>query len=260
MKNMIYVNSTIQFLKAIKAIQKAWNSDSFPWFRGEPSDTKTPLLPKLYRVKKDGSYHDENLIVQTFRMKSPIYGGFTTPNKQSTDEWLFLMQHVGLPTRLLDWSEGALIALYFALKESDPVVWMLNPVELNRLSIDDDQDLKPNQFPLTWVQQDRTINIGSINVRGAWESDSVGTKFPVAIKPTYIHPRMSSQRSCFTVQGKNKSCLNDLVSGKLLQRIYITAEIELLEVMKKELYILGISEGSLFPDLDGLSKEIEELF
>ena len=43
--------------------------------------------------------------------------------------WLELAQHYGVPTRLLDWTENALIALYFACesnKNCDAVVWMLH--------------------------------------------------------------------------------------------------------------------------------------
>ena len=57
-----------------------------------------------------------------------------------------LMQHYAVPTRLLDWTEGASIALYFAIRmrvfgkqelptEKIPCVWMLNPSWLNHKSI-----------------------------------------------------------------------------------------------------------------------------
>jgi hypothetical protein len=78
---------------------------------------------------------------------------------------------------------------------------------------------------------------------------------PVAIWPTSIHPRMSVQRSCFTVHGLNKSSLVDQVPQLLTKY-----EIEPTEraAMKKDLYVLGISPSTVKPDLDGLAEELKE--
>src|SRR5260370_40182692 len=61
-----------------------------------------------------------------------------TPNRDDKWEWYFLMQHYGVPTRLLDWTDNPLIALYFAVNDQpesasdDSAVGVFDPCRLNR--------------------------------------------------------------------------------------------------------------------------------
>jgi hypothetical protein len=247
------IGSTEEFVGRIRSDRAGW---PYAWFRGEPK-VSTPLVPKLYRLRPDGRTRDENKLLQFFRMKAPTFWAGPFPDRKATDQWLFLAQHVGLPTRLLDWTESALVALHFALLEQEPVVWMLNPIELNRLSVTADQESSGSEFPLTWFHPANAINIGSINIRGAWENDGPGVSLPVAVQPTNIHPRMSVQRSCFTVQGKDKSSLANRVPHHL-RRYYIDPAVR--QQMREDLRVLGISHSTVFPDLDGLARELAELY
>ncbi len=249
------IGSIRTFVSRVLGDYNSWDTDAKPWFRGEPI-TDTPLLPKLYRGRSDGTKYDENELVQDFRRMAPSLGQGSTPDRKDIDKWLFLMQHVGLPTRLLDWTEGALIALKFALSEKKPVVWMLNPVELNRLSAG--AGVPSNVFPLTWFRPpDGSINIGVENIKAAWETGKTALDLPVAVKPTYIHPRMNAQKSCFTVHGRKDLPLPDLIPGEILKKYIILPSRR--EIILKELTMLGISQSLLFPDLDGLAQELKEL-
>jgi len=287
------ITSVEELISRVKKDYSSWQTKTLPWFRGEPYNVPTPLLPKLYRLKEDKTKHDENQLLQQFRMKAPSLGLMNTPPRDHTDQWLFLAQHVALPTRLLDWTEGLFISLYFALLEIEPVVWMLDPVGLNRRSYEPIDD---NVFPLTWHSEEKspvykrdiyllaqyinlgkdefskrfpepenqhlikdTIgNIGNLNFRGAWEKDNVGTQYPVAIQPTYVHIRMSMQKSCFTIHGKLKCSINCLVDSTIIRKYVIDPES--VEEMRDDLKIFGITNTSIFPDLDNLSKDLSELF
>jgi hypothetical protein len=224
-------------------------------------------------------------------MKAPSLGLMETPHRNHTDEWLFLAQHVGLPTRLLDWTEGLLVAVYFALKETNPAVWMLDPVELNRRA--SNLSLNDNEFSLTWFSPDKAPitriefaelllhlanrpngedekleakanslqlgpNLGNVNIRGAWELDRIGTELPVAIHPTNIHVRMNSQKSCFTIHGTKKQSISELVDSRVLRKYVIPSEY--IDSFKNDLRMIGFTHTSIFPDLDNLAKELSEIF
>lgn len=261
------VSSLEDMTKRVASDSVDWQ---YRWFRGEPGCDCAGdcLVPLLYRERRrDGRHHNENQLLQHFRLKAPSFAQGQVPDREATDQWLFLARHVGLPTRLLDWTESLLVALHFALRTERPVIWMLNPIALNQLSTDDTRVSAGTEFPLTWIgprkdEATGTIieNIGSINIRGAWEENRVGVDLPVAILPTYVHPRLSVQRSCFTVHGKDKRSLKEQVESDILKCYRLSAEKEKKEAMQAELRLLGVDHSTVFPDLEGLANELREQF
>ena len=121
-----------------------------PWFRGH-EQAGWQLTPKLYRgseVEVNQRFKfEEDLRGEFKRRGSQLVEGLRFPDYDDEWGWYGLMQHYGAPTRLLDWSDGALIALYFAVREPgkeakaatcsnavpDACVWMLDPYRLNPL-------------------------------------------------------------------------------------------------------------------------------
>ena len=101
-----------------------------PWWRGH-ADSRWRLLPHAYRGTR--SSDDERNYCLHFMTKAPA----RYPNCPTNDlDWLFLMQHHGLPTRLLDWTESPLIGLFFAVwtPQYDHIpgtLWALNTIKLN---------------------------------------------------------------------------------------------------------------------------------
>ncbi len=88
--------------------------------------------------------------------------------------------------------------------------------------------------------------------------DYDGLDLPVAVHPTYLHPRMSAQRSVFTIHGAKKVPLCNLVSDTIVHKFIIDPD--QAPSMLKDLYMLGIHDSTAFPDLDGLASELSVIY
>lgn len=232
-------------IQSAQEVLRSWNTKQAPWFRGEP-ESKTPLLPKLHRREWGRT---ENQIIQEFRSMGPVhsYSGMHIP-RENTNEWLYLMQHTGAPTRLLDWSAGLLAALFFALQEETPNLWMMNPQQLNALA---GCRLGDNQYPMAWGNQ---ASPAMRNIEAAFRQGKDAVDYPVAFIPSYIHPRMAAQKSRFTVHGSRHVSIASIVGLEQLHKMSI--EPESRSLILNELDLCGISYSSMFPDHDGLGKEM----
>ena|SRR5215471_20130844 len=124
-----------------------------PWFRGHGSQHYV-LTPSLYRTEAGRARLSDDLLRSEFMRKALPMVAERAPRDDW--EWYFLMQHYRAPTRLLDWTDSALVALYFALTSYSPsaganihpVVWALNPWALNRFQDEDDGTPLGPEWPL----------------------------------------------------------------------------------------------------------------
>jgi hypothetical protein len=247
-----------EFLKCVQEIQAEWfgqSDDPYgPWFRGQQK-AHWHLRPKLYRDYGDHQRRSakkiEDEIREEFIVRAPVLSDIK-PADVDDWEWYFLMQHFGAPTRLLDWTQGALIGLYFAVRDNpgfyDAAVWMLDPYELNHRVFGRDEVIPPSA----------NVNRHDKELMKRWLPDRFSEarlpKYPIAIYPTHIARRISSQRSCFTIHGGDEEGLDTLarVKNSCLQKTIIPQSA--MRNIRSELETCGIDETTIFPDLDGLSR------
>jgi FRG domain len=248
------VSSLSEYVQSVHVILESWgrwDTTTLPWFRGH-SSAAWSLTPSLYRSGINPKYERE--LVRDFRLRATAYLERVPLDYLG---WLFVMQHYGIPTRLIDWSESYLIGIYFAVmelaNEDDGAVWILDPWSLNT------PYLKAKTVP---ISRHPCMNDYILDIDGAAIVREVKSPDPLAVRPDRSTPRIVSQRGMFTIHGRSNAGIEKVAasrktsqSGELkLERIIVNGKSK--KEMYRELYLAGISQSVLFPELSGLASEI----
>jgi hypothetical protein len=228
-------------------------STTHPWFRGQ-SNAAWNLVPGLYRAVSDHPGFEREM-VRDFSLRATAFMDRPVSNDL---ELLFIMQHHGMPTRLLDWTESHLAALFFAVADdfakSDAAVWILAPAALNAGA----SDGPGHRVPMSSAPIFRSYTIPDLDAGSIVRTVSAAE--PLAVRPSRSTSRIVAQKGMFTIHGSDRESLNGRAikfqtGRRCLERVVIPAECR--PHIKKELLLAGVSYSSLFPDLDGLCREIQ---
>ena len=210
------------------------------WFRG--ADREHNPIPSLFRYENA----DEWEIRREFRRRGILMLSEREP--QDEWEWYFLMRHNNAPTRLLDWTDSALIALYFSLRlrlpeKVPPAVWVLNPVRLNQIVCSTDSVVLSNEPQAAGYLPESP-------------RDELRPELPIAVDPIHVSRRLAVQRSRFTIHGRDQNGLITVAASHPGVLFRIIIEKKCVSQVLNDLRTCGVSETTIFPDLEGLSREL----
>lgn len=223
---------------------------TLPWFRGQENH-QWLLQPKIYRTGFDSLYERE--MIRDFKLKSLQHINGAIANEI---DWLVLMQHYGMPTRLIDWSESYLIAIFFAVEhcdnKNDGAIWIIDPWKLNIKS------LKQQTVP---ISSSDLLSEYYINVSDETIQRSIKSYLPSAFRPTYNNTRIIAQKGMFTIHGRRKTPIEKTLSTQIKNGIYkIRINKEKKRRIYQELCQAGITRDVVYPDLSGLCETIAEKY
>jgi hypothetical protein len=226
----------------------------FLWYRGLPCSTHE-LLPKIMREDKtaDQIFDRERRLLTRFRQRSMAYWPAGYP--QNDWEHLFAMQHFGMPTRLLDWSENLFVATHFAVAPAPrhehagpcrPVVWCMDPVAWNQST--------PALSEYGNVIQVLTTADDDLDSYRP-ETQKRRGKSPIAMFGAHNSARIVAQRGTFVVWGNEVRTLEAIAAERaaILWRIQLTGD---RAELAKSLRLLGFDETMVFPELPSLGAEL----
>lgn len=264
MATKINIHQPTSFSEVLNLVEDFQDRHEIAWYRGCGRCSHN-LKPTLYRHPTKNSIEElselERELALVFDQRSPP---FVTQNFKGPWDRLFFMQHYGIPTRLLDWTESPFVALYFALTScprdnqgspaDDATVWLLDPISWNRGALSD----------ISYTGG--VLDSGRQQVKSFGPDAELDERknTPVMIFGTHNSPRIVAQRGMFALFGKSTEPMEEQYekdknfSKGNLEKIVLKRDY--VDGIARSLFRKGISDSTIYPDLTGLSLELRRSF
>ena len=211
------------------------------WYRGQSKDI-WQLEPSLARIQ--GGLQQERNLLARFKQNASL---LLQPLPSSDWEWLTIMQHHRIPTRMLDWTESPLVALYFAIidhLDCNGSLWILDPALLNRAS-----NIAPDYAPyIPSIDDDAAENYAPDSLA----SEQYSRLRPIALIGPRNTPRMQAQLGVFTIIHRDPISIEDVDDGQHVLKCTIPYDAK--QDLIDELALLAINKFQLFPELESLGE------
>ncbi len=244
-------------------------------YRGHGDDRRCELEPGVLRwlTMENGSAatefsQAEYNILDDFISEACLYNKDVPPENISA--WLEIAQHFGVPTRLLDFTQNPLVALYFACAdtpEQTASVWILNEPAYNRyfFGIDGVIEASRSQETVSRIIRDEIVHKDHLPHVG----NPAYIQAPWIYKPYYREERMNMQSSVFMLWGADRRKLTDLIPPEhamtagdsvpapekgILARILVPRSAK--KAILEELDLCGVNGKFIFPGIEGVGRYI----
>ena len=230
----IPIKSITEFVEYVR------NKEPSIIWRGQ-SDFDWDLIPSAFRVLKNTMKQDKrdvaknkevNAVEKTEKTMLKLFKRQALPHltnippRDDNWQWLALAQHHGLPTRLLDWTESAITALFFAVERQNN------------------------------GGKDSAVHFFELHSEIPDEIDDPFIISSVCLyRPPHIATRITVQRSCFTVHPKSY-LIDQYKMPSPEETGLMKIPYKYREEIRNSLYKLGINRSTLFPEADYIAKEI----
>lgn len=167
-------------------------SEKLTWFFRGQSDAGWGISSSLYRVTRGTGRVTEDRLAQAERRVLRTMREQGLGHQMNEGQLLMVLQHHGIPTRLVDVSKGWLPALWFATEHSDTTDGRLFLIGLRRSANGGRPSLTlGNEAALPW----EGAAIGREYSSRSW-SETV-----MSVDDVSLDPRMQAQRGAFLVGG-----------------------------------------------------------
>lgn len=253
-----------------KKIDSKFNSDQVEVryvFRGV-SDSSYPMVPKIARSAKTNKIATAEDAIKRLRLLRdylhvhlPIYGNSQhLPENLLNKQWmeLFIAQHHGAPTSLLDFSRNPLVALYFAVNENPKLDGRVIAIPIKEQPWDGSEVIKADKsFNLISYDVISSQNLSNITPTRSQLWDPYDLKRSLFIAPPIMDSRIQAQIGLFYFFDNSELAIelgteHSSVKSDSVMNFSISAEKK--GDILNELNKIGINSMSLFPDMDGFGK------